>query len=38
MLNDWNDIKFMGSATNVRELPGSSVGRTLSANIAREIA
>ncbi|WP_316174546.1 YaaC family protein [Bradyrhizobium sp. SZCCHNRI1073] len=38
MTNDWYDIKFMESATNVRELLGNSMGRTPSANIAREIA
>lgn len=38
MTNDWYDIKFMESATNVRELLGNSMGRTPSASIAREIA
>ncbi len=38
MINDWYDIKFMESATNVRELLGNSMGRTPSASIAREIS
>jgi hypothetical protein len=38
MTNDWYDIKFLESATNVRELIGNSTGRTPSAGIAREIA
>lgn len=38
MANDWYDIKFMESATNVRQLLGNSMGRTPSASIAREIA
>ena len=38
MTNDWYDIKFLESASNVRELIGNSTGRTPSAGIAREIA
>jgi hypothetical protein len=38
MTNDWYDIKFLESASNVRELIGNSTGRELSAGIAREIA
>jgi hypothetical protein len=38
MTNDWYDIKFLESATNVRELIGNSTGRTPSAGIAQEIA
>ena len=38
MANDWYDIKFLESATNVRQLLGNSMGRTPSASIAREIA
>lgn len=38
MTNDWYDIKFLESATNVRELIGNSTGRKPSAGIAREIA
>jgi len=38
MKNDWYDIKFLESATNVRELIGNSTGRKPSAGIAREIA
>lgn len=38
MTNDWYDIKFLESATNVRELISNSKSRKLSAGIAREIA
>lgn len=38
MASDWYDIKFLESATNVRQLIGNSTGRTPSAGIAREIA
>jgi hypothetical protein len=38
MTNDWYDIKFLESATNVRELIGNSTGLKVSAGIAREIA
>jgi hypothetical protein len=38
MTNDWYDIKFLESATNVRELIGNSTGPKPSAGIAREIA
>jgi hypothetical protein len=38
MTNDWYDIKFLESATNVRELIGNSTGRKPSAGIAREIS
>ncbi|MEX2129100.1 MAG: YaaC family protein [Xanthobacteraceae bacterium] len=38
MASDWYDIKFLESATNVRELIGRSNGRTPSASIAREIS
>ena len=38
MTNDWYDIKFLESATNLRELIGNSTGRKPSAAIAREIA
>jgi len=38
MTNDWYDIKFLESATNVRTLIGNSRGRKPSAGIAREIA
>ncbi|MDR6661281.1 hypothetical protein J2W51_003867 [Tardiphaga robiniae] len=38
MADDWYDIKFLESATNVRQLLGNSTGRTPSASIAREIA
>ncbi|MGA2895152.1 MAG: YaaC family protein [Xanthobacteraceae bacterium] len=38
MTSDWYDIKFLESATNVRELIGNSTGRKPSAGIAREIA
>lgn len=38
MTNDWYDIKFLESATNVRELIGNSTARKPSAGIAREIA
>lgn len=38
MASDWYDIKFLESATNVRELIGRSTGRTPSASVAREIS
>jgi hypothetical protein len=38
MKHDWYDVKFLESATNVRELIGNSTGRKPSAGIAREIA
>jgi YaaC-like Protein len=38
MTNDWYDVKFLESATNVRELVGNSTGRKPNARIAREIA
>ncbi len=38
MTFDWYDIKFLESATNVRELIGNSTGRKPNAGIAREIA
>lgn len=38
MTNNWSDIKFLESATNVRELLANSTGRKPSAGIAREIA
>jgi hypothetical protein len=38
MADDWYDIKFLESATNVRRLLARSTGRTPSASIAREIA
>ena len=38
MTKDWYDIKFLESATNLRELIGNSTGREPSAGIAREIA
>lgn len=38
MADDWYDIKFLESATNVRQLLARSTGRTPSASIAREIA
>jgi YaaC-like Protein len=38
MTNDWYEIKFLESATNVRELISNSTGRKPSANIAREVA
>jgi hypothetical protein len=38
MMNDWYDIKFLESATNVRELIRNSRGRKPSADVAREIA
>ncbi len=37
-MTDWYDIKFLESATNVRELIGKSTGRKPNAGIAREIA
>ncbi len=37
MATDWYDIKFLESASNVRQLIGNSAGRTPSASIAREI-
>jgi len=37
-MTNWYDIKFLESATNVRELVGNSTGRKPSAGIAREIA
>jgi YaaC-like Protein len=37
MKNDWYDIKFLESATNVRNLIANSTGRTPSAGVAREI-
>ena len=37
-MTDWYDIKFLESATNVREIIRNSTGRELSAGIAREIA
>ncbi|MGJ5207741.1 YaaC family protein [Bradyrhizobium sp. HKCCYLR20261] len=38
MLDNWYDIKFLESATNVRKLLGNSTGRIPSATTAREIA
>lgn len=38
MADDWYDIKFLESATNVRQLLQNSMRRTPSASIAREIA
>jgi hypothetical protein len=38
MTNNWYDIKFMESASNLRELISNSTGRKPSASIAREIA
>jgi hypothetical protein len=38
MINDWYDIKFLESATNVREMIGKSTGRKPSASLSREIA
>jgi len=38
MANDWYEIKFIESATNVRQLIQKSTGRTPSAGVAREIA
>lgn len=38
MKNDWYEIKFLESATNVRELIGNATGRKPNAGIAREIA
>ena len=35
MANDWYDIKFLESATNVRELIGNSTGRKPSAGIGQ---
>jgi hypothetical protein len=37
-MHDWYDIKFLESATNVRQLIGNSTGRTPNAGLAREIA
>jgi hypothetical protein len=38
MTSDWYEIKFLESATNVRDLISNSTGRKPSAKIAREIA
>lgn len=38
MANDWYDIKFLESATNVRELIRRSTGRAPRAAVAREIS
>ena len=37
-MSDWYDIKFLESATNVRELIGRSTGHTPSATVAREVS
>lgn len=38
MMNDWYDIKFLESATNVRKIIGNSTGHKPSAGTARDIA
>jgi hypothetical protein len=38
MANDWYEIKFLESATNVRQLIQKSTGRTPNTSVAREIA
>jgi hypothetical protein len=38
MANDWYEIKFIESATNVRQLIKKSTGRAPNASVAREIA